>query len=212
MLATFWEVTLATVFCTVCLLLVLIVLLQKGRGGGLGGAFGGAGSSAFGTRTGDMLTWVTIVLTALFLLLAVVSSVVFRPPPRPVDPPSFDPVAPGEIGKENLVQITCPTDGATIYYTTDGAEPTEESIPYDVKVVAKVPVAVGQTLRARAFRSGWEPSPIVAETYGTLPGIMPDGQPELPDGPIVESDEVTPGDEGEPSDEPTDEPSEDTVD
>ncbi len=59
-------------FLVVCVLLILIVLLQKGRGGGLGSAFGGGGgSSAFGTRTGDVFTWVTILLTGLFLVLAI---------------------------------------------------------------------------------------------------------------------------------------------
>ena len=60
-------------FIVVCFLLIVVVLLQKGRGGGLGAAFGGGGGgSAFGTRTGDVFTWVTIVLTAVFLLLAAI--------------------------------------------------------------------------------------------------------------------------------------------
>ena len=66
------PVFIGTLFIVICILLILVVLLQKGRGGGLGAAFGGAGSSAFGTKTGDVFTWVTIVLTSLFLLLAIV--------------------------------------------------------------------------------------------------------------------------------------------
>ncbi|MGE3806946.1 MAG: preprotein translocase subunit SecG, partial [Gemmataceae bacterium] len=39
------------------LFLILIVLIQRGKGGGLAGAFGGVGgSSAFGSRAGDMFT------------------------------------------------------------------------------------------------------------------------------------------------------------
>ena len=54
----------------VAALLILVVLMQKGRGGGLSGAFGGMGaSSLLGTKTGDFLTWVTIGLVSLFLLL-----------------------------------------------------------------------------------------------------------------------------------------------
>ncbi|MHC4985192.1 MAG: preprotein translocase subunit SecG, partial [Planctomycetota bacterium] len=142
----FWEMTLATIFFIVCALLILLVLLQKGRGGGLGAAFGGAGSSAFGTRTGDVFTWVTIVLVAMFLLLAIVSSVAFRPPPMWVAQPRFEPRPPGNIGVENKVKITCETKGTSIYYTVVGTVPDEDSIPY--KDGVSVPVQPGQVLKA----------------------------------------------------------------
>jgi preprotein translocase subunit SecG len=67
-------------FVLVCLALMLIVLLQKGRGGGMAAAFGGSGaSSLLGTKTGDFLTWVTICLVALFLVLAVLMGKFMRP-------------------------------------------------------------------------------------------------------------------------------------
>jgi preprotein translocase subunit SecG len=59
--------------------LVLIVLIQKGRGGGLSSAFGGLGTSLLGTKTGDFLTWVTISLVAVWLLLSIVSAKWFKP-------------------------------------------------------------------------------------------------------------------------------------
>lgn len=61
------------------LVLVLVVLIQKGRGGGLSSAFGGIGSSLLGTKTGDFLTWVTICLVTVWLLLSVVAAKWFRP-------------------------------------------------------------------------------------------------------------------------------------
>ena len=68
-------------FIFVCVGLILIILLQKGRGGGLGSAFGGGGAgSLLGTKTGDFLTWVTIALVAGFLVLAVLMSKFMRPP------------------------------------------------------------------------------------------------------------------------------------
>ncbi len=43
------------------LFLICIILIQRGKGGGLAGAFGGVGgSSAFGTKAGDIFTKITI--------------------------------------------------------------------------------------------------------------------------------------------------------
>ena len=51
--------------------LILLVLIQRGKGGGLAGAFGGVGgSSAFGSRAGDLFTKITIGVAAVWLLLA----------------------------------------------------------------------------------------------------------------------------------------------
>lgn len=69
-----------TLFVLTCMALILIVLLQKGRGGGLGAAFGGGGAgSLLGTKTGDVLTWITICLVAFFLVLAVLLGKFLRP-------------------------------------------------------------------------------------------------------------------------------------
>ncbi len=67
------------VFCA--LALILIILVQKGKGGGLSGAFGGGmASGILGSKTGDFLTWVTIVLVGVFLTLAVVMGKFYKPP------------------------------------------------------------------------------------------------------------------------------------
>jgi preprotein translocase subunit SecG len=51
--------------------MVLVILVQRGRGGGLTGALGGmGGQSAFGTKAGDLFTRITIVVAALWVLLA----------------------------------------------------------------------------------------------------------------------------------------------
>src|SRR5688500_3933777 len=67
--------TLMVLFVFVCLFLILLVLIQKGRGGGLASAFGGGGgNTAFGSKTGDVLTWATSIVFGIFLLLAIALS------------------------------------------------------------------------------------------------------------------------------------------
>lgn len=62
-----------TTFIT-SLFLILLILVQRGRGGGLAGAFGGmGGQSAFGTKAGDLFTRITIVVAAFWILLSVVA-------------------------------------------------------------------------------------------------------------------------------------------
>ena len=54
--------------------LILLGLIQRGRGGGLAGAFGGlGGQSAFGTKAGDLFTRVTIGVAAFWIVLCALS-------------------------------------------------------------------------------------------------------------------------------------------
>ncbi len=77
---SFWKHFLAVIFIIVCALMVVLVLLQKGRGGGLASAFGGAGGqSAFGSKTGDTFTKITIGFAVIFLVLAVLVSKFYTP-------------------------------------------------------------------------------------------------------------------------------------
>lgn len=60
-------------FVLICIFLMLVILIQKPKGGGLSGAFGGSGGSAqtaFGSKTGDVLTGFTIACFVLFLGIA----------------------------------------------------------------------------------------------------------------------------------------------
>ena len=72
----------AVLFVICCIALILIILVQKGKGGGLSSAFGGGMSGGIlGTKTGDFLTWVTIVLVGIMLLFAVILAKYYRPAP-----------------------------------------------------------------------------------------------------------------------------------
>jgi preprotein translocase subunit SecG len=71
----------ATLYVLACLLLLLVVMLQQGKGGDIASAFGGGGSqTAFGARAGaTVLTRATAVLGAIFMLGAIVLSVLGQP-------------------------------------------------------------------------------------------------------------------------------------
>lgn len=76
---SFFMNVVAVVFLICAVVLILTVLIQKGRGGGLGAAFGGMASGILGSKTGDFLTWVTIALVGVFLMLAVVMAKFYKP-------------------------------------------------------------------------------------------------------------------------------------
>jgi preprotein translocase subunit SecG len=63
---------LAVVYVIVCIFLILVVLLQAGKGGGMGAAFGGGASqTVFGaTGAGNFLTRLTWISAVLFMVLS----------------------------------------------------------------------------------------------------------------------------------------------
>lgn len=81
---TWGQWALGSFLVFICFFLILVILLQKGRGGGFSGAFGGAGgSSTFGSKTGDVFTWITVIVAGVFVVLTVWSNFVFDESPRP---------------------------------------------------------------------------------------------------------------------------------
>jgi preprotein translocase subunit SecG len=90
--AGFYDVTAGIVnvlLIGIALFLILLVLVQRGRGGGLAGAFGGpGGQSAFGSKAGDAFTRVTIYVAAAWILLLMIEIKLVRAdvdPRRPKD-------------------------------------------------------------------------------------------------------------------------------
>ena len=67
----------SALYVLVCLVLMLVVLIQQGKGGDLAAAFGGGSSqAAFGARTGaTLLTKVTWVCASLFVIGALALSI-----------------------------------------------------------------------------------------------------------------------------------------
>ncbi len=134
-------------FLVVCITMILLVLIQRPQGGGLSGAFGsggggggGAGQTAFGTKTGDVLTWATIGIFVTFLGFAIVLNFATRPPePTSVESILTAPIdaGAGTIEPEETTDLSSTLeelaedvsedlDGETIQ---DAAEETVEDLP-----------------------------------------------------------------------------------
>ena len=71
---------LATVLLVLdCILLLGVILIQRGKGGGLSGAFGGLGGEvAFGTRATSTAKKATVILAIIFVLLTIAVSYAHR--------------------------------------------------------------------------------------------------------------------------------------
>ena len=131
--------------------LILLVLIQRGRGGGLAGALGGmGGQSAFGTKAGDLFTKITIGVATFWILLCILSINVlgtqqslFSTNLGAAAPESMEGLGTTEAIPSDLVpesgsdssQPPADTSGAEVAKTSDDtsssepAEPTNESQP-----------------------------------------------------------------------------------
>ena len=129
----------AVLFVMVSVVLILVILIQKGRGGGLSGAFGGGmASGLLGSKTGDFLTWVTIGLVAVFLGLAVLMAKFFRP-------------SVSEYGVETPAVTTGqPAEATTAQPGATTAQPTttEQPAPASEPAAAQPPVTEPGTTEA----------------------------------------------------------------
>ncbi|MFG0291049.1 MAG: preprotein translocase subunit SecG [Rhodopirellula sp. JB044] len=69
-LANFGSMVLGMLMAFLSVFLIMLILLQRGRGGGLAGALGGAGGqSAFGSKAGDTFTVLTISLAGVWIFV-----------------------------------------------------------------------------------------------------------------------------------------------
>ncbi|MDA0658033.1 MAG: preprotein translocase subunit SecG [Planctomycetota bacterium] len=58
----------------ISLFIILLILVQRGRGGGLAGALGGlGGQSAFGAKAGDNFTKVTIIAASCWIIVCILA-------------------------------------------------------------------------------------------------------------------------------------------
>lgn len=132
------SVALVLAFVFISAAMMLVVLIQRPKGGGLSGAFGGAGGDSgavFGSKVGDVLTWVTVgffvafVGTAMALVYTIRAEVNGAPAPEAVE------VVDGAAGE---------ADG------TDAGAATDENTETDAEAAAAEGDAAAQTLEAQA--------------------------------------------------------------
>lgn len=124
-------------FLLVSIVMILIVLIQRPQGGGLGGAFGagggggggGAGQTAFGTKTGDVLTGGTIAIFVLFLLFAIVLNFATRPSEaEPAQPTIAAPATTEPIPVEEDASDDAATDGDALDSMIEQAEEVADDL------------------------------------------------------------------------------------
>ncbi len=88
-------------------------------------------------------------------------------PATKVADPKFS-LAEGTYEGTQSIALTCKTEGATIYYTVNGTDPTAESAVYTNAIVLD---QVGEhTIKALAMKEGLEDSEVVSASYTIIDG------------------------------------------
>jgi len=82
---------------------------------------------------------------------------------EPVNMPTISPNG-GVFQGVVEVSLTCATDGATIYYTIDGTEPSETSYVYHSSLI----IGKSTILKARAVKTGMHPSAVATMQFAVL--------------------------------------------
>jgi len=149
---------LLTLFLALSCFLILLVLIQKGRGGGLSSAFGGVGgNTAFGAKTGDVLTWATSIVFGVFLLLAIGLNLLANnihaknsqlvvpttTAPAPIAPPVSNESMPMPVPEPAAPPATAPSAVGTVIEKTTGAQPATQPTVTPVSPVTVQEVGKG---------------------------------------------------------------------
>ena len=106
-----FQVLVMTLFVIAALMLMLVILVQEGKGGGIAGAFGGAVGETFGVKAGSINRFTAILATVfvgLALIYAGISTNVQASVIAPADPAPTLPSVPANDGPPPAMGETPP--------------------------------------------------------------------------------------------------------
>ncbi len=158
-------------FLLISIGMILLVLIQRPQGGGLSGAFGaggggggaGAGQTAFGTKTGDVLTGATITIFVLFLITAIVLNFATRPQVSVSNTPGIStPAAPGTGTMGDPAEEAADTEGTE--GTNEATEPPSDG------QIADPAQAIDDAMGSTPSVESDEPQSDTPQSAGDQPG------------------------------------------
>ena len=77
--------------------------------------------------------------------------------------PTFSPASWADASADQVVELACDTNGASIYYTTDGSTPTSASTAYNPST--KITLSATTTIKAIATKNSMTDSDVASKTY-----------------------------------------------
>lgn len=142
----FWFYLILVVFLVLCVAMIGLILIQRGRGGGIASAFGGAGgNTAFGSKTGDVLTWATSIVFGIFLTMAVGLNLLATAVNKEVTSAPVVPVETAPV-EEGLTPSTAPSETPVVPVEPQPTAPAQpEPTPAPDATPAPVPEAAPTT-------------------------------------------------------------------
>jgi preprotein translocase subunit SecG len=123
------RVLLLVFFVIVAFLLILLVLIQNEEGDSLGGIFAGGSGSAFGSRSGNVLTRTTSILGALFLVISLSLALVNRTPAGSGVEAAGRQIAPEADNDWWQEDGAAPLEAAPEFVFPESESPVEETSP-----------------------------------------------------------------------------------
>ena len=133
------SVVLLVFFVIIAVLLILLVLAQNEEGDNLGGIFAGGSGTAFGSRSGNVLTRATTVLGTLFLIISLGMALLSK-----WRTSSLDDLASTGVGTSGL------PDTMNDLFDTEGDLTNDQEAPVDAEIENEPLSEVNDSLQSEA--------------------------------------------------------------
>ena len=132
-MSDFFLGALAVLLFLLSLFLVFIIMIQRGKGGGIAGSLTGTAQSAFGARGGDLLMWVTIALTGVWIFLSGITIYVYSSPKDSSETEEEGGVTEIDTQLNQNAEPSKSSSNPSVNATDVGEEPSSESTPSDTE-------------------------------------------------------------------------------